>query len=56
MIHMEEIFGVRLHKVVQIMHFSSTLLKAHKNNGRSIVLWPYGVLFRDSEKAMKAND
>jgi type I restriction enzyme M protein len=24
-----------------------------KNNGRSVVLWPYGVLFRDSERQMR---
>ena len=34
--------------------FQQHIIKSlDKNNGRSIVLWPYGVLFRDSEKAMR---
>ena len=53
-IRTDVIFGEFLHKVVQIMRFSSTYSKSlDTENGRSISLWPHGVLFRDSEATMR---
>ena len=53
-IHMVEIFGEHHLKVVQIMHSNNIFKKSlNVKKGRSCVLWPYGVLFRDNEKNRK---